>query len=405
MEKEIFEKARTVVCDGNKAAAHAVRLCRPDIISFYPITPQTPLLENLYGWSGDGLMDADFVEVEGETSAIGVVSGASAAGGRTFTASSGAGLAYMFSGYLWPSAFRLPVVMANVNREQSPPVQVAGGNSDMMSVKDGGWIQIHVENCQEILDTLIMAYRLAEDPEILLPVQVSYDGFVLSHLSQNVSIPAQKDVDRFLPPISNIKRPLLDPDLGTTFATWVRGELLSEFYYKRCEAIESSKKKIEEIEQQFHNLFGRSYGGLVEEYLTEDAEILMVSLGSQVGTMRVAVDRAREKGTKVGLVKIRVFRPFPIEKLAAIFQGKKAIGVYEKAPCWGWNRGHVCMEVNGVLGESGNAIPVVNFLGGMGSIDITIEEVEKSIAVTRKVGDGCPHKKIYWMPLEDTPDE
>jgi pyruvate/2-oxoacid:ferredoxin oxidoreductase alpha subunit len=183
MGKNSLEEANNIVCDGNKAAAHAVRLCRPDIISFYPITPQTPLLESLYEWSGNGMMDADFVEVEGETSAIAVVSGASAAGGRTFTATSGAGLAYMYSGYLWPPAFRLPVVMANVNREQSPPVQVAGGNSDMMSVKDGGWIQIHVEDCQEVLDTLIMAYRLAEDPEILLPVQVSYDGFVLSHLS------------------------------------------------------------------------------------------------------------------------------------------------------------------------------------------------------------------------------
>ena len=301
MEKEFFEKARSVVCDGNEAAAHAVRLCRPDIISFYPITPQTPLLENLYDWSGDGLVDADFVEVEGETSAIAVVSGASAAGGRTFTATSGAGLAYMFSGYLWPSAFRLPVVMANVNREQSPPVQVAGGNSDMMSVKDGGWIQIHVGDCQEILDTLIMAYRLAEDPEILLPVQVAYDGFVLSHLSQNVSIPSQKDVDRFLPPISNTERPLLDPDLGTTFATWVRGELLSEFYYKRCEATERSKKKFEEVEQQFFDIFGRRYGGLVDEYLTEDAEILMVSVGSQVGTMGVAVGRGRAERNKGGL--------------------------------------------------------------------------------------------------------
>lgn len=400
MDRKSFEEAKTVVCDGNKAAAHAVRLCKPDIISFYPITPQTPLLENLYGWWSNGLIDADFVEVEGETSAIAVVSGASAAGARTFTATCGAGLAYMFSGYLWPPAFRLPVVMANVNREQSPPVQVSGGNSDMMSVKDGGWIQIHVEDCQEILDTLIMAYRMAEDPEILLPVQVSYDGFVLSHLSQNVRIPAQRDVDSFLTPLSEVKRPLLDPDLGTTFATWVRGELLAEFYYKRCEATERAKTKIAEVESRFAEIFGRSYGGLVDQYLTEDAEILMVSLGSQVGTMRVAVDRARQKGIKVGLVKIRMFRPFPVEKLGAIFQGRKAIGVYEKGLCWGWNRGHVCMEVKGVLGEIGAAIPVVNFLGGMGSIDITLEEVERSIDITKQLADGRPQKPVYWMPLE-----
>lgn len=400
MVDNTLSKEQVIVCNGNKAAAYAVRLCRPDIISFYPITPQTPLIEALYEWWSNGLMEADFIEVEGETTAIASVSGASSAGARTFTATTGAGLAFMFSGYLWPPAFRLPVVMANVNREQSPPVQVAGGNSDMMSVKDGGWVQIHVEDCQEVLDTLIMAYRLAEDAEILLPVQVAYDGFVLSHLSQRVKIPSQQDVDDFLAPVSNVKRPILDPDLCTTFPSWVRGELLAEFYYKRCEATERVKTKLYEVERAFSERFGRGYGGMIDEYLTEDAEIIMLSLGSQVGTMRVAVDRAREKGIKVGLAKIRVFRPFPVERLTGILRGKKAIGVYEKSVCWGWNCGHLYLETKAALSEIDGVIPMVNFLGGMGSLDITIEDVERSIDITLEAAEGKPTKKLTWMPLE-----
>lgn len=393
-------KRQMKVCNGNKSAAYGVRLCRPDVISVYPITPQTPLLEYLYEWRAAGLLDTDFIEVEGEVSAMAAVSGASAAGARTFTATCGAGLSFMFDSYLWPPALRLPVVMANVNREASPPVQVSAGNSDMMVVKDGGWIQIHVENCQEILDTMIMAYRLAEDPEILLPVQVSYDGFILSHLSQKIEIPAQSEVDAFLAPVRNVDRPKLDPDEGNTFASWVRGTLLVEFYYKHLAAMERVKRKVCEVEEEFYNIFGRRYGGLIEEYRTEDAEIVLVSFGSEVGSIRVVIDKKREEGMKIGLIKVRVFRPFPAEAIAKALRGKKAIGVLEKNLCWGWNSGHLFMELKAALGELNTPTPMANFVDGFGGIDVTLEGIERSADITWGASQGKPFEKLTWIPLE-----
>lgn len=401
MTDNILSKRQMKVCNGNEAAAHGVRLSRPDVISFYPITPQTPLLEYLYEWRAAGLLDADFIEVEGEVSAMAAVSGASAAGARTFTSTCGAGLSFMFDSYLWPPALRLPVVMANVNREASPPVQVSSGNSDMMLVKDGGWIQIHVEDCQEILDTMIMAYRLAEDPEILLPVQVSYDGFILSHLSQKVEIPTQSEVDAFLAPVLSVDRPKLDPDQGNTFASWVRGPLLVEFYYKRCAAMARAKNKIYEVEEGFHKMFGRKYGGLIEEYRTEDAEIVLVSFGSEVGSIRVVVDRKREEGIRIGLIKVRVFRPFPAEQIVKALRGKKAIGVLEKNLCWGWNSGHLFMEIKAALSElSAAPIPMANFVDGMGGIDVTLKSIERCADITWQAAQGMPFEKLTWIPLE-----
>jgi pyruvate/2-oxoacid:ferredoxin oxidoreductase alpha subunit len=394
-------KRQVKVCNGNKAAAYGVRLSRPDVITFYPITPQTPLLEYLYEWRNAGLLDTEFIEVEGEISVMAAASGASAAGARTFTATCGAGLSFMFDSYLWPPALRLPVVMANVNREASPPVQVSAGNSDMMVVKDGGWIQVHVEENQEILDSMIMAYRLAEDPEILLPVQVSYDGFVLSHLSQKVEIPAQSEVDAFLEPVRSVDRPKLDPDEGNTFASWVRGVLLAEFYYKHLAAMDRVKRKVYEVEEEFYKIFGRRYGGLIEEYRTEDAEIVLIGYGSEVGSMRVVVDRKREEGMKIGLIKVRVFRPFPVEQIVNAVRGKKAIGVLEKNLCWGWNSGHLFMEMKAALSELGSSIPMADFLDGFGGLDVTLENVARSADITWQAAQGKPFEKVTWLPLEE----
>ncbi len=400
MRDNALSNRQMKVCNGNKAAAYGVMLSRPDVISFYPITPQTPLLEYLYEWRAANLFDAEFVEVEGEVSSMAVVSGASAAGARTFTATCGAGLSFMFDSYLWPPALRLPVVMANVNREASPPVQVSAGNSDMMVVKDGGWIQIHVEDCQEILDTIIMAYRLAEDADILLPVQVSYDGFILSHLSQKVEIPAQEEVDAFLSPVRSVDRPKLDPDEGNTFASWVKGALLTEFYCKHLAAMERVKGKIYEVEEEFHKIFGRRYGGLIDEYRTEDAEIVLIGFGSDVGTMRVVVDRKREEGMKIGLIKVRVFRPFPAKQMANAVRGKKAIGVFEKNLCWGWNSGHLFMEIKAALCDLGTPIPMADFLDGFGGLDVTLENVARSADITWQAAQGKPFEKVTWIPLE-----
>ncbi|MCL5961560.1 MAG: hypothetical protein M1358_19980, partial [Chloroflexi bacterium] len=229
---------------------------------------------------------------------------------------------------------------------------------------------------------------------------VSYDGFVLSHLSQKVEIPAQCEVDSFLPPISSVDRPKLDPDEGNTFASWVRGALLAEFNYKRCAAMERVKNKIYEVEEEFYQAFGRRYGGLIEEYRNDDAEIVLVSLGSEVGTARVVVDRKREEGMKIGLIKVRVFRPFPVEQIANAVRGKKAIGVLEKNLCWGWNSGHLFMEMKAALSELDARIPMANFIDGMGGLDVTLESIERSAEVTWEAAQGRPFERVTWIPLE-----
>lgn len=387
--------------DGNKAAAYAVLLCRPDVIAAFPITPQTPLLEALYRYHADGRLEAEMVEVEGEHSGMSVLIGASACGGRTFTATSSQGLAYMFEPYYKASGSRLPIVIVVATRELAAPDSVSGSQQDVMSVRDAGWLQVHVESAQEIMDTMIMAYRIAEDPEILLPVTVCYDGFYLSHLTDRVEVPSQEDVDAFLAPVTDHPdRPRLDPRNPMAFSSFTLGELLIEYHYKHCDAMQASKAKIEEVEKEFERLFGRSYGGLIEEYRSQDAEILLVATGSCAGTAKVVVDQMRDKGVSVGLIKIRYMRPFPKERMAAALAGKKAVGVIDRNVCFGWNSGTTFMEIKAALGATGAKIPMANFLDGMAGTDITIEHVERAVEITQRAARGEPFQEVTWFALE-----
>ncbi len=387
--------------DGNKAAAYAVLLCKPDVIAAFPITPQTPLLEALYRYHADGRLEAEMVEVEGEHSGMSVLIGASACGGRTFTATSSQGLAYMFEPYYKASGSRLPIVIVVATRELAAPDSVSGSQQDVMSVRDAGWLQVHVESAQEIMDSMIMAYRIAEDPEILLPITVCYDGFYLSHLTDRVELPSQEDVDAFLAPVTDHPdRPRLDPRNPMAFSSFTLGELLIEYHYKHCDAMQASKAKIEEVEKEFERRFGRSYGGLIEEYRSQDAEILLVATGSCAGTAKVVVDQMRDKGVSVGLIKIRYMRPFPKERIAAALAGKKAVGVIDRNVCFGWNSGTTFMEIKAALGATGAMIPMANFLDGMAGTDITIEHVERAVEITQRAARGEPFQEVTWFALE-----
>ncbi len=239
------------VLDGNRAAAYGVLLSRPDVITCYPITPQTPLLETLYRFEAEGLLDAEMAEPEGENSAMGMLLGASAAGGRTFTATSLQGLSFMCDACLLASGNRFPIVLAIGMREQVSPNGVVAGQQDAVSMKDHGWIQLYMESCQEILDSIIMAYRLAEDLEVLLPVNVCYEGFYLSHNSQRVDIPGQEAVDQFLAPLKNMVRPKFTLDKPMVFATMAQGELYTEYRYKACAANQRAKEKFDWIDREF----------------------------------------------------------------------------------------------------------------------------------------------------------
>lgn len=397
----VTKVAEVKALDGNKAAAYSVLLCRPDVIAAYPITPQTPLLEALYRYQAEGRLEAEMVEVEGEHSGMSVLIGASACGGRTFTATSSQGLAYMYEPFFRASGSRLPIVMVIATRELAAPDGVSGGQQDAVSVRDAGWLQVHVESAQEILDTLIMAYRIAEDPEILLPICVCYDGFYLSHLTDRVEIPAQEDVDAFLAPVTNHPdRPRLDPKNPLTFSSFCTGEILAEYRYKHCAATQASKERIEEVERQFERAFGRYYGGLIEEYRSQDAETVLVTMGSASGTAKVIIDRLRDRGIPIGLIKVRYLRPFPHERLARALAGKKAIGVIDRNVCFGWNSGTVFMELKAVFGQMGVKIPMVNFIDGLAGLDITLEHVEKAANITLKAARGEPFPEVTWFPLE-----
>jgi pyruvate/2-oxoacid:ferredoxin oxidoreductase alpha subunit len=400
MASEIVSRSRVMVLDGNRAIAYAVWLCKPDVIAAYPITPQTPLLEQLYRFHDDGLLDAELVEVEGETSSIGALIGASAAGGRTFTSTTGAGLAFMFDGYFFAAADRLPIVMAVATREMSPPHTVMGSQQDILSFKDAGWIQVHCENCQEIFDSIIMAYRLAEDKDVLLPVNVCYDGFYLSHLTERVDVPSQEDVDRFLAPTTQYERVKLDPRKPLNCPTYAIGELMAEYRHKHCAALDRAKKKIDQIDRDFHAMFGRSYGGQIEEYRADDAEIVLLTMGSCSGTAKAVIDQKRSEGLKVGLIKVRYFRPFPRERLIRALAGKKAAGIVDRNVCFGWGCGHLYLEVKALMNELRHPMPLADFIDGLSGGDITAEHLVRAVDTTLTASQGKPYQEVTWLPLE-----
>lgn len=389
------------VMTGNKACAYAALLCRPDVIAAYPITPQTSILEYLYKFSADGLLDAELIDVEGETSAMGCLIGASSAGGRVFCSTSSAGLAFMYDGYLYASGSRVPIVMAIVTREQASPNIVAASHQDVALMKDQGWIQIFVETNQEILDTLIMAYRLAEDTDVMLPVNVCYEGFYLSFNSQRVEMPRQEDVDMFLLPLKSMNRVTWNTEDPKSFSAYVvPAQLYTEYRYKHAEAYQRSKEKFDSIDESFETLFGRGYGGQIEEYRTDDADYVIVCMGTPAGTAKVVVDAKRKKGIKIGLVKIRMFRPFPLERLSKAFKGKKGIGVLDRDVCQAWGCGHVHLETKAVLNTMKANIPLVGFIDGLCGADITKEHIEKLIDTTIDASLGKPHKEVTWVSLE-----
>lgn len=387
--------------NGNAAAAHAVRLCRPDVVASYPITPQTELVELLSRFQADGEMDAEVVEPEGEHSAMSICIGASAAGGRVFTSSSSVGLFFMAEPYIRTAGLRLPVVMAIAGRD-SDPAGVLPGQQDSVMFRDMGWIQLYAESCQEILDSIIMAYKLAEDPEILLPVNVCYEGFFLSYLSEGVDIPEQEKVDAFLP-----KRRAgdcrLDPLAPMTFPfrSGIGDILLTELRYKYCSAIRRATVKIDNIDKEFQQVFGRGYGGSIEEYRLEDAEIALVTMGSYSGTAKAAIDQKREKGVKVGLIKVRMLRPFPRERVVSALHGKKAVGVIDRNVCLGWGCGTVFLETKAVLSDMGFKVPMASFIDGLGGTDITVEHVERCVDMTNSAAlRGSFDKEVTWLGLE-----
>jgi pyruvate ferredoxin oxidoreductase alpha subunit len=400
MVNKLREQA-TKVITGNAAAAYAAMLCNPDVIAIFPITPQSEVGEQLSRFCVDGVLDAEMVEVEGENSAMNTVAAAATCGSRVFTGTSSYGLVFMYDAMLETASRRAPVVMANVNRETPGILAVSCGQQDMISTRDSGWIQLIVEDCQEILDTLIMSYRLAEDYAIQLPVMLNYDGYYVSFSAEAVKIPLREDVEEYLSILKQQPERLkLVPGLPRGSGT--HGLLIgySEMRYMHMEAMEKAKMKFDQIDKDFGEFFGRSYGGQIEEYRTEDAEIVLVTSGSATGTARVVVDAQRAAGIKVGMIKIRMYRPFPVEKLAQALKGKKAVGVLDRSIGFGLNSGPIYMEVRALAPEIGQ-VPFLSFIDGLANIDITISNIEKMFHLLKDAADGKPYQKTTWISLEE----
>jgi phenylglyoxylate dehydrogenase alpha subunit len=355
---------------GNESAAYGAALSKPNIIAAYPITPQSSVVENLAQMLADGKIMAEMVEVESEHSAMSVVQGASLAGARTFTATSAQGLALMYEPYFRMSTLRLPMVMAIAGREMTSPETVWGGQQDTVSLREAGWIQFYVEDNQEILDTIIQGYKVAENREVLLPVNVCYDGFFLSHLTERVEIPEQEQVDNFLPQY-HPEHVILDPQRPMAVDPMTPGALMMKYRRNHLEAMQSALHIIDTVDEEFYRAFGRKYGGTIEEYRLDDAEAVLITIGSMTGAAKEAVDHLRRQGERVGLIKVRVLRPFPAERLLKALKFAKAVGVVDRSVSFGWNSGALYQEMLTALGRQGFVLPSVSFIGGLGGADIS----------------------------------
>lgn len=362
--------------EGSRAVAEAVRLCKPGVISAYPITPQTHIVEELAQMVANGELNSGFVNVESEHSAASVVLGSTAAGVRSFTATSSQGLFYMAEVLFNISGLRLPLVMTCANRAISAPINIWNDHQDAVSLRDSGWIQLYVEDNQEAVDYHFMAYRLSENKSVMLPVMVCMDGFILTHGMETVDIPDQEKVDKFLPPYKPLYK--LDPAQPLTM-----GILAGPDYYMETRfAIQETFKKVLEIipaiTKEFSTQFGRSYkDGLVEEYCLKDAEKVIVAMGSVCGTIKEVVDELRAKGKKVGLLRVISYRPFPYARVYAALKGVPKVAVLDKAVSLG-AYAPLAMEIKGAFSGKKKAPAVISsFVAGLGGRDITLESIKE----------------------------
>lgn len=399
------EKSQIRVITGNAAAAIGAKLARPDVVAAYPITPQTEIIEQISKFHANGEMDCELVTVEGENSAMNAVMAASLAGGRVFTATSSWGLVFMYDAVLATAGARAPVVMVNVNRETPGIIAVSSGQQDMISTRDCGWIFLIAEDCQEVLDLVLQAYRLAEDYDIQVPVMVHYDGFYLSYLSEGVDVPFQADVDRFLSVLeAQPQRTKLTPGekLGCGSHGILGGYL--ELRHKHVSALERSKEKFDRIDAEFDDIFGRSYGGQIETYRMDDADVVLVGSGSMCGTIKTVVDGKRDAGVKVGLLKIRMYRPFPGEVMVAALKGKKAIGVVDRSLCFGHRGGPIYTELKAFETQLGGG-RLISFIDGIANTDITKVNVEQMIDATCDLAAGRDVRDVTWVSYPEAQQE
>lgn len=382
--------------NGDEAVAYGAKLCRPRVIAVYPITPQTIVVEKLSEFVANNQMACEYIHVESEHSAMCAAMGASLVGARAFTATSSQGLAYMHEMLHYVSGSRFPIVMMNANRTLAAPWNIFGDQRDSLSQRDTGWIQVYVENGQEALDMIIQAYTIAEHDRVYTPVMVNLDGFVNTHTFELVQVPEQHEVDEFLPPFRS--RNSIDFEHPRSFCMTASTEWNMEFRYQQQEAMNQAREVIGEVDKRFGDRFGRYYGGLLEEVRCEDAEVVLVGLGSVVGTSRIVVERLRNRGLKVGLVKLRFYRPFPKEYFKRLGSRVKAVGVIDRDISFGYE-GAVASDIKSALASAGQCPRVINFIAGIAGRDIAKEHIEEMYAKLYRFAEGKDEEELQFIGL------
>jgi len=364
--------AERMALTGNEAVAYAMMQINPDVVAAYPITPQTALMQKFADFVADGEVDTELVLVESEHSAMSAVVGAAAAGARAMTATAANGLALMWEILYIAASTRLPIVMPVVNRALSAPINILCDHSDTMGARDSGWIQLFSENAQEAYDNTIQAVRIAEHRDVLTPVMVTLDGFIISHGLEVVEVLDKEAVQDFVGEYEPAYT-LLDPEHPITFGPIDFSDYYMEHKRSQVDGIEAARRVIPEVGREFGERFGRRYG-MIEEYGTDGAEALLVALGSTAGSAKAVVDDMRERGLPVGLVKIRAFRPFPYEELREALGKAKAVAVMDRSISFGAQAGPLALEVRSAL--YGLSLPVRDYIYGLGGRNITLEEIE-----------------------------
>ena len=381
---------------GNEATAIAMKQINPDLVAAFPITPSTEIPQYFSTFVSNGEVDTEFVAVESEHSAMSATIGAEAAGARAMTATSANGLSLMWEMIYIASSLRLPIVMALVNRAVSGPLNIHNDHSDAMGVRDAGWIMLFSENNQEAYDNMLMAHRIAEHKDVQLPVMVCQDGFITSHSIENIELENDEEVKKFVGQykpehyLLNDKEPIAIGPLDLQ-------AYLFEHKAQQAEAMKNAKKVIKEVAKEFEKWTGRKYE-FFEKYKLDDAEIAIVCMNSTAGTTKAVVDELREKGVKAGLLKLRMFRPFPAEEIAEALQGLKAVAILDKADSLNSAGGALFEDVTSAMYVNKKQVPMVNYIYGIGGRDTTtmqIESVYNDLQEIVKTGEtGNPYRYL-----------
>ena len=359
---------------GNEAIACAIRQIDPDVIAAFPITPSTEIPQYVSRFKADGLISTEFITVESEHSAMSACIGAQSSGVRAMTATSSAGMALMYELLYVAASDRLPIVLAAVNRALTGPININAEHSDSMGARDSGWIQLYSENAQEAYDNMLMAHRIGEHPDVMLPVMVCQDGFITSHAIENILIEDDKEVSDFVGTYDP-EHHLLDPAKSVAIGPYGISSYVFELKRAQSYAMECANEVILSVAEDFEKQFGRKYG-FFEEYEMQDAEFAILIMGSAAGTAKVAVDAMRKRGEKVGLVKLRSFRPFPAEALAKALGGLKSLAIMDRSEGFSGFGGPLGMEVRAALLGHSDDVKTVNVIYGLGGRDIRVEDFE-----------------------------